>query len=50
MMESADAGQSNDSGLRRWPVFGRSTFRGIVELGVDSIGIIVVDVFAEKAV
>ena len=46
--EYADSGQSNDSGLRRWSALGGSAPRRILQLGVDSISVVVVDVFVEK--
>ena len=49
MVEAADSRQSNDSGLWRWVVLGGSDHRGILQLSVDSVGVVVIDVFAEKA-
>jgi len=49
MMKATDSRQSNDLGLRRWSMLGGSANRRILQLGVDSVGIVVVDVFAEEA-
>jgi hypothetical protein len=48
MMEATDSRQSNDSGLRRWLMLGGPAHWRILQLGVDSVGVVVVDVFAEK--
>ncbi len=50
MMKATNAGQSNNFGLRRQAVLGGSAHRRISELRVDSIDIVIVDVFAEKTV
>ncbi len=47
--EYADSGQSNDSGLRRWSALGGSVHRRILQFGVASVGVVIVDVFAEEA-
>ena len=49
MMKAADSRQSNDSGLRRRPAFGSSAYRGILQFGVNSVGVVIVDVFAEES-
>jgi hypothetical protein len=46
--EYADSRQSNDSGLWRWAVFGGPADWGILQLGVDSVGVVVIDIFAEE--
>ena len=48
MMESTDAGQSYDLGLRRWSMLGGSTIWGILQPGVDAVYVVVIDVFSEK--
>jgi hypothetical protein len=48
-MESTDSRQANDSGLRRRTVLGGSAHRGVLQCGVDSVGVVIVDVFAEEA-
>jgi len=37
-----------DSGLRRWSMLGGTAHRRILQLGVDSVGVVVVDVLAEQ--
>jgi len=49
MMEATDSGQSDDMGLRRRSMLGRSPHWGILQLAVDSVGVVVLDGFAEKA-
>lgn len=49
MMESADTSQSYDLSLRRWSMLSGSAIRCILQLSVDAIGVVVVNVFAEKA-
>ena len=48
MMEPAYTRQSNDLGLRLWPMLGGSAIWGILQLGVDAVCVVVVDVFLEK--
>jgi len=48
MMKATDSRQSNDLGLRRWSMLGGAAHRRILQLGVDSVGVVVVDVLAEK--
>jgi hypothetical protein len=48
MMEATDSRQSNDSGLRRWSMLGGPAYRRILQLGVDSVGVVVVDQFSEE--
>ena len=49
MMKATDAGQPDNSGLRRRAVLGASPDRGIPKPSVDSIFVVVVDVFAQQA-
>ena len=46
MMKAANAGQSNNLGLRRRAVLGASPDRGIPKPSVDSIFVVIVDIFA----
>ncbi len=48
MMEATDSRQSNNLGLGRRSIFGGSAHRRILQLGVDSVGVVVVDVFAKE--
>ena len=48
MVKATDTRQSGDLGLRRWSMLGASAHRRILQLGVDSVGVVVVDVFAEE--
>ena len=48
MMAATDSRQSNDSGLRRRSMLGGPAHRRILQLGVDSVGVVVVNVFAEE--
>ena len=49
MMKAANAGQSNNLGLRRRAVLGRSPDRRIPKLSVDSIFVVIVDIFVQQA-
>ncbi len=49
MMKATDSRQSNDLGLRRWSMLGGAAHRRILQLGVDTVCVVVVDVFADKA-
>ena len=48
MMKATDSRQSNDLGFRRRTMFGGSAHWRILQLGVDSVGVVVVDVLAEE--
>ena len=49
MMKATDSRQSNDLGLRRRSMRRGPAWRGILQLGVDSVRVVVVDMLAEKA-
>jgi hypothetical protein len=48
MMKPTNAGQSYNLGIRRRAGLGGSPDREIPKPSVDSVGVVVVDVFAEK--
>ena len=48
MMKAANSGQSNDLGLGGRSVLGWPIHRGIPQPRVDSVGVVVVDILAEK--
>jgi hypothetical protein len=49
MMKAANAGQPDNLGLRRRGVLGGSPDREIPKPSVDSVGVVVIDVFAQQA-
>jgi hypothetical protein len=49
MMQAADSRQSDDLGVWRRPVLGGSPHWRIPKPGVDSVGVVIRNVFAEKA-
>ena len=49
MMQATDLGNSDDLGLRRWSMLGGSAYRRILQLGVDSVVVVVIDIFPKKA-
>jgi len=49
MMKAANAGKPNNLGLRRRAVLGGSPDRGISKPSVNSVFVVVVDVFAQQA-
>jgi len=49
MMKATDAGQSNNLGLRRRSVLGGPPDRRISQASVDSVFVVVIDVFAQQA-
>jgi hypothetical protein len=48
MMKATHSGLPDDLGLRRRSMLGGSPDRRITKLSVDSVGVVVVDVFAKK--
>ena len=48
MMKATDAGQPDNLGLRRRAVFGGSPDRRIPKPSVDSVFVVIVDVFAQQ--
>jgi hypothetical protein len=48
MMKATNSGFSDDLGLRRRSMLGGSPDRRVTKLSVDSVGVVVVDVFAKK--
>jgi hypothetical protein len=48
MVEAADARQGDDLGAGRRPRLERSAFGGIADHGVDSFGVVVVDVLSRE--
>jgi hypothetical protein len=48
MMKAADSRLSNDLGIRRRSVLGGSAHRRILQLGVDSVFVVIIDVFAQQ--
>ena len=49
MMKAANAGQPDNLGLRRRGVLGGSPDREMPKPSVDSVGVVVIDVFAQQA-
>jgi len=47
--EYADAGQSNNLGLRRWAVLGWPSHGRISQASVDSVFVVIIDIFAQQA-
>jgi hypothetical protein len=49
MMKAADSGHADDLGIYGRTILGPAAIRRVAEGGVDPLAVVVVDVFAEKA-
>jgi len=48
MVKAADSGKPDNLGVRRWSIFSRPTCWRVSQTSVNSVGVVVVDIFAQQ--